>query len=294
MKQKVFFQQLNRSQELQVQYKHWAGYREAITAYIIEHTMDMQKTIKVVIIGAGNVNDIDLRKLVNHFQEVVLTDIDLESMTRGQERQSVKGCLVKEVDYLGLGINQEGLYELDLNHEKAFDRYLDKCVKEINCGELALQTLDSDIIVVLPIYTQLFFGYIDNDLKIRLNDHLISEEIYFKCLHKLLEYMPIVIQSFNDGITSKLNENQKVIVFSDLLEDQPDGIYDQQYLIQNMDQAYERYVEQYGMGLGHYGLFHLEEKLNHLDGKWFRWPFSENRVLLVKGEVFCNSSSRIK
>ncbi len=286
MKQKEFFQQLNRSQELEVQYKLWQAYRETITSYIIEHTMDIQKTNKVVIIGAGNSNDIDLGKLVNRFHEVVLTDIDLDSMTRGQERQLVKGCLIRVVDYLGLGINQEGLYELELNHEIAFDRYLEKCIREIDCGELENQIVGSDIIVVLPIYTQLFFGYIDNYLKIKLNDNSISEATYFKCLHKLLEYMPMVIQKFNEGIVNKLKADQKLVVFSDLLEDQPSGTYDQQYLIENMDQAYERYVEQYGMGLGHYGLYHIEEKLNLLDGKWFRWPFSEDRVMFVKGEIF--------
>ena len=65
-------------------FANWAGYRGALTGYIISHT---EPGSTVLIAGAGPCNDLDLVRLCGHFSSVSLLDRDRSAMLEGLRRQ---------------------------------------------------------------------------------------------------------------------------------------------------------------------------------------------------------------
>ncbi len=103
--------------------------------------------------------------------------------------------------------------------------------------------------------------------------------------------MTDIISTFNNKVISCLKPNGKLIAFSDVLEDKPDGPYVEAY-DEGLpyDAVMKDYQEAYGMGLGDYGLHHLEEAMKLEANEWFLWPFNDERHMIVKGCIFQKKS----
>ena len=74
-------------QTIPIAYTDWAGYREQLTGFILEHT-DPHTT--ACIVGAGECNDFDLRRLNSHFDRLLLLDRNVDAMQEGMARQGVR------------------------------------------------------------------------------------------------------------------------------------------------------------------------------------------------------------
>jgi len=79
-------------------YADWAGYREQLTGFILEHT-DPHTT--ACIVGAGACNDFDLRRLSDHFDRLFLLDRNMDAVLDGMAKQ-------------GIHIPEENLIQADL------------------------------------------------------------------------------------------------------------------------------------------------------------------------------------
>ena len=88
-------------QTIPTAYTDWAGYREQLTGFILEHT-DPRTT--ALIVGAGACNDFDLSRLRDHFDRLLLLDRNVDAMQEGMERQGVRiseECFI-QADLLGI------------------------------------------------------------------------------------------------------------------------------------------------------------------------------------------------
>ncbi len=88
-------------QTIPTAYTDWAGYREQLTGFILEHS-DPHTT--VCIVGAGACNDLDLSRLTGHFDRLLLLDRNMDAIREGIARQGVRipeECFI-QADLLGI------------------------------------------------------------------------------------------------------------------------------------------------------------------------------------------------
>jgi hypothetical protein len=53
-----------------------------------------------------------------------------------------------------------------------------------------------------------------------------------------------------------------------------------------MEEIYNSYKRKYGVGLGDYGLLHLDDIMRAGLSRWLLWPFNENSVFVVKLRIY--------
>jgi hypothetical protein len=67
----------------------YAPHRERVTRWLQRSHRSADD--RLCLLGAGNLNDVDLRRLLPEFREIVLVDLDESALERGLERQGVVG-----------------------------------------------------------------------------------------------------------------------------------------------------------------------------------------------------------
>ena len=80
------YDELVKLQRLPDAFKEWADYRAKLTDFILGET---EEGASALIVGAGQCNDLDIRRLKEHFGRITLMDRDLGSVAEGLERQGV-------------------------------------------------------------------------------------------------------------------------------------------------------------------------------------------------------------
>ena len=88
-------------QTIPTAYTDWAGYREQLTGFIVEHT---NPHTTACIVGTGACNDFDLCRLTDHFDRLLLLDRNMDAMQEGMKRQSAyisEECFI-QADLLGI------------------------------------------------------------------------------------------------------------------------------------------------------------------------------------------------
>ena len=89
-------------------YEAWADYRGALTAFVQAHT---EEGGSCLIVGAGESNDLDLGRLSERFDSVILLDTDTAAMERAQSRYPSPKIKLHTADLLG--VSAEAYRELD-------------------------------------------------------------------------------------------------------------------------------------------------------------------------------------
>lgn len=204
------YDQLLRLQVIENAYEEWTTYREQLTDYIIKEARGNEC---IAIFGAGRCNDIDLKHLLAHFNEIVLLDKDKEAMEEGIYRQGVinsKRIKVKQVDFIGIS-NED------------YRNYADILIKEVrklgmntNCQELAQVALKQ--LKRLEEKTE----RINIDLGIGLYETTVVVGVHSQLLSMLEWIWHIILQTIKQNESSvraqiiKMNEKY-VRRFNDLL-----------------------------------------------------------------------------
>lgn len=88
-------------QTIPTAYTDWAGYREQLTGFILEHSAPHTTAC---IVGVGACNDFDLCRLTGHFDRLLLLDRNLGAMREGMARQGVRipeECFI-QADLVGI------------------------------------------------------------------------------------------------------------------------------------------------------------------------------------------------
>ena len=275
-------------------------YKEQVMRVCSNLMKKIEEKDKMCIIGAGRLNDLDIMMFLRFFNEVVLTDIDIAStkdtlkkMNLNYQQQSTIN--VMRTEYTGF----------ELNH--FFDNFKERIV---NCHtfEKIEQVLNSlldgldrykflkdyqnsfDLVIVSPIYTQLIYNQVLRECSM-LRESGYPEHLIKYIEDFMLDEMINVITRFNNNIINTVKEEGYLFVLSDVFEvDNKSDFYRRvEYVIGNydvMEEIYEGYKKNYGMGLGDFGLYHLDENVDSTLSKWLIWPYTENRSFIVKLKIF--------
>jgi len=227
----------------------------------------------ILIIGSGHLNDIDL-KVFKPCKLVTFLDIDIENTKKGFKRQAVSLCheciqidlsALSHTPFMTSFSNSTDDEKINLlNKYKTFNKPF-----ELN---------SFDIIIVLPIYTQLLLP--------QLMPYISSNNI----LSEVMSFMAYRIQILNQEIMSHLNESGHILVFSDLLEYQTDS-EEGKYLTAHQKQEFiledhvMSYMNQYGHGLGSFGLANICDQAKLVKETYIYWPFNKDKLLIVAGRI---------
>ena len=96
------YDELLKLQKIPDAYTNWQEYRERLTDYIIS-TLEPESTLAVF--GAGNCNDINLKRLQQHFSQIVLYDRDITTLYEALDTYHItlkENVILKETDFLGI------------------------------------------------------------------------------------------------------------------------------------------------------------------------------------------------
>ncbi|MDX1359023.1 MAG: hypothetical protein R3232_09355 [Clostridia bacterium] len=250
----------------------WAYYRKSLTGF----AYDAMNEGSCIIIGPGNLNDIDLNCIKNKAMEITFADIDIESVKEGIEKQGFNG----NYDFLKLDIGNldgSGLMAMVESISKANDF---GTILEHHKLDTKIDSTDYGNILLSAVYTQLF---IPQFLTIMTGNRSFKDD----SLEAALAFSARLISHLNDTVMNLASSGATITAWSDIFEyNNPDpALLDIKKHIGNsqwMDSFNEAYIRDYGHGLGSFGTEDLAKRLHDVKSKWFIWPFDDNRTLIVK------------
>ncbi|PAT02311.1 hypothetical protein CI105_02920 [Candidatus Izimaplasma bacterium ZiA1] len=278
----------------------YTSFKDEVSKIIEQEIMNLKNTIKSCVIGAGNLNDINVDLFAESFNFVNLTDIDLGSIKNAldflkKDGKNYSNVSITRIEYTGFEKNlffarfKENIIKLKSNDE--IEKYLRKSLSNLeNYKFLKNDDNEFDLIYVSPIYTQLVYNELLYELSVLRGSGYPEHNIKF-IEDFLIDEMINIIDRFNNNIVRVLNDNGVLVVSSDIFQGDNESDF-MKNIINNIDKyeyvenVYEKYVEDYGVGLGDFGLLNLDEKLNVISSKWVVWPFDEKNSFAVKIKVY--------
>lgn len=259
----------------------------------------LDRNEKIVVIGAGNLNDLSIEFLLKFFNKIVLTDIDIDTLTNtvrylrlpSKQRERIE-C--RRIEYTGFEQNQffDDFKErlVNCHTEEKIKQVIDSKLKGLNRYKFLKNDEDIDFMYVSPIYTQLVYHQIVQECNV-LQENGYPKHLVEYIKGYMLDKMVNVIDRFNTNLVSKVTKGGNVFVLSDVFQLQnSSGFYRRvKNSIKNysvMEELYEGYKKKYGMGLGDYGLYNLDGKLKETLSRWLVWPFDEESSFVVKLKIY--------
>ncbi len=284
-----FYENLNKSIELNQAYKYYTSYRNNITEVII-NTITEKKLKSITIIGAGNLMDIDYRRIYEMNDiKITVTDIDAEAIDRGIKFYELEESKINKVVFNYLGVESNFIETLKIkldnpiiSEEEAIILIKDyfKSIKNRIITTTYNDNIGykSELVVVCPIYTQLLYQELQHKLKESNNYHYIKDLI--------LQEMIYIIDMFNQRIVKMISKGKYIFVLSDIIEKSITKKSKEHTIIfkkEEIEEEISTYEKTYGVGLGSYGLINIEEYTKVIQDYYYQWNFDSNRSFLVKG-----------
>lgn len=298
----AFNRDVNNSGDLNDKFAKWAKHRDRVSTFI----SDAQKASdakSVIVFGAGECNDIDLHVLTEHFKSIVLTDVDVEAIKNGLDRQ---GCTEKELakieivqmDYTGF------------EHEAFFDRLSEMLATEqdidLICDDVSetIRIIESnempegykaqfDMAVSCPIYTQLIYTQAEVLVMILSQFDLYNAQAIEKLKQTVRTGMQKIISNYNDLFLSSLRSDGIAVMYTDIIElakghPASSAIAISAAQKKTDNKQMEKYVKKYGARFSELGRDDLLKKIEPISDQWSMWPFDAYKdylVYMVTGRV---------
>lgn len=285
------YEALNLSVDFYTSYHHYESYRKRLSEDISSIIKEMLPD-KVAFFGVGNTGDVDYLKLMKYNAVLTLTDIDAKAMERGLRFQGIglDEVRIKIFNYLGhyqeaIGILEDGLQDLDNRKVYGLDdamgiieNFFDQVMDQLNELDYSVHFGEKqNMIVLLPIYTQLLF--VDLVSRLRKLKH------YNELQDMLLQKMVLVIDGFNRNLVQIVENEGCLFVLSDIMELDRKGTK-KALSVKEIMSRIRIYENQYGYGLGSYGLLNMSEYAKPIQEFYYQWHFDEARSFLVKGVLY--------
>jgi hypothetical protein len=284
--QKEFNRILNQSD--MNRFNDWREYRNALTNHLLTIISNFNKSVNIIIIGNGNCDDIDLKRLNEKANKLVLTDIDDLALKSAIEKYQLESVDIIPMDYLGFEDNElwnmflTNIIKLETNQYKD---YLNKMFQQKKPSPLTKHINAYDYVIVSPIYTQLLLPVFLQQLSF-LKDINFEEKNLNYLKELFLKHLSKIIIEFNQNIFNLGNNNSYYTIISDVLEAEINSDFhnkaDIAFNDNQMDILLDEYREKYGYGIGDYGLENAKDFGNEINNFWLKWSFSSKRVLYVK------------
>ena len=286
----------NLNQDTQKRYERWADYRAKIDDFLSPILADstLEKN-QALIIGCGNLDDLNLQTITKLFNKTTLTDVDLESVKEGVKRQGISNENVEFIRVEVTGFEDSKFFDtfvqviMETKDQDSIQAYIDDKMKIIETYHF-LPDKSYDLVLVSPIYTQLIYHQILNITQtLRELGHDPSMLEWLEAY--MLNLMPGVIERLNKNIMNILSPKGRLVVLSDIFQSQNGTEFDQliKKAIQSKketDKVYQYYQEKYGYGLGDFGLYDLDDSMKVINYRWMIWPFDQDISMVVKIKAY--------
>jgi hypothetical protein len=293
---KSFYGQMNQGREPDRTGK-WMNHRQEIRDLIDQSIGQLPSIGEVIVLGAGNCDDLDLPYLVSRFQSVSLADIDGDAMRTAlsglDPSLHTKIKLIDSLDFTGL--DQIGFYErfqslLD-NHSSAAQiiSLLKEAANEVHKAPVFAQLHKRfNVVISSAVHTQLFYLH-------ALSLFAVFAKLYVKADVKLIvdgiaDLRDFLLAQFNAMLCAMVRSNGVIIVYTDiiLLDQQTNFVTETMYsLINEAERAQYmlRLIGSYGIESAVFALQDLNERLaadHKLLRSWI-WPFNAEKQFITVG-----------
>ena len=253
-----------------------------------------------IVIGAGKMKDFSATFFVRRFDEVVLTDVDMNTVIEAEGKLNLSEKDKKKITKIRIeytGFEKNAFFQ-DFKERIINCRTFEKIDQVISSKLQGLEDYrflrdyegSGDLVYVSPIYTQLVYNQILRECSV-LRENGYPEHMLKYIENTMLDKMVQIIDTFNDNIITTLKDDGYLIVLSDVFQlDKKSNFY---LRVKNgirshevMEEMYEGYKKKYGMGIGDYGLLNLDEKLKSYLSRWLIWPYDEDSSFVVKLKIY--------
>lgn len=151
-------EQARRNTEADATWVLYAPHRERVTRLLLDARSPTGE--RLCLLGAGNLNDLDLTALSSTFREIVLVDVDAAALRRGLSRQGfaedARFRVVAPADVSGVF---EKLAQME-NDQQIRDEAIDSCLRTLTQPHGLSEHACYDVVASIGLLTQLIDGVI--------------------------------------------------------------------------------------------------------------------------------------
>lgn len=152
----LIHEQTRRNAESDSAWKLYAPHRERVTRLLVNARTNAGE--RLCLLGAGNLNDLDLVALSSVFREIVLVDVDAEALRRGLSRQGfaedARFRVLAPTDVSGVFAK---LAETE-NGQRVSDEVIDSCLQTLSELPDFSGHVRYDVVASVGLLTQLIDG----------------------------------------------------------------------------------------------------------------------------------------
>ncbi len=274
-------------------HEFWRAYRNAVSSFI-KSALKENHYKSLVIIGAGNLDDLDLDLFSENFEHITITDVDREALEGAKYRfRHLSSKLeIISVEYTGLGKSSEWdlfVKNIFISRSKSEIDAVFKKYRNIVKKNIWQIQGKYDMVIISPIYTQLLLHQALMNIDALESLNYPSQNLEY-VRESVLDLVSLTIDTFNSNVLSIVKKNGLVAIMADIFETEKNTTFQNKaHDIYNndieMENFHKEYISKYGLGVGDYGLLNLSDQLNTLKSKWFEWPFDDKRIIYVKQEI---------
>lgn len=180
-------EQVRRNEAADSAWELYAPHRERVTQLL--HNLRMPAAGRLCLLGAGNLNDVDLTVLSSAFREIVFVDVDADAVRRGLERQGfaedARFRVVAPVDVSDVFADLAKLPCEPIARESA----IDGCLRGLaRVPEFASKLQERfDVVASVGLLTQLIDGVLRSVAESHPRSWDLVSAIRLQHLHLLLE-----------------------------------------------------------------------------------------------------------
>lgn len=198
-------------------FNEWSEYREKITNKIFQELKNENGSL--IIFGAGECNDLDLKKFEERFNKITLVDFNLKSLDKAIENYELrdsKKINIKNCDFLGVTGEVYEKYEkmlIDKQPIKKIIKFLRDEANKIFKSEISFKIQKHEVGICLGVHSQLTIIF--EGILAHYSDYYNQNEL--KKVHQEIEYMNTkVVKRLNDYILD--NITSKAFLGFDIME----------------------------------------------------------------------------
>jgi hypothetical protein len=293
----AFNRDVNSSGDLARKYNAWSGYRAQVSALIGEAITLAPQTDRVLVLAAGNLNDIDLCFLLKRLKSLTLSDADLDAMERGINRQNLSEAerakiTLEQSDYSGA--RQVGFFDelearaRDQASAQALADHIQTALSKLDSLPVPAVARPFPLVISCPVYTQLLYTQIEVFLQLLFEAGLYTYDDLNVILNAAYGAMPGVLTHYNAMLLNVCAPGGLIVLLSDMIEMELDSRAYREVFEAAKDgvltaREAEALIECYGSELAQIGLRDFLSKTQTLTQRHMLWPFGDGKAYLVCG-----------
>lgn len=261
-------------------WNRWKQHRENIGT-ALERCGEAEK---VVILGAGRCEDLDLKHILKSFGHITLVDYDFESMKKALDRQMISEGEAERITLVG-ELEFTGLYDEEfLSYDGDDIEYFDEMVMKSGSSMPDILGREKyDLVISGAVHSQLIMPYVE-----LAKNHEQGSDL----MGKAGMYANILAEKYNENMMSLLRAGGKCVCYYDVMEFSRSrgtlpytAMFDNQIMGTDKDReaVLEELIAQYGgVAGGRHGYDHMIElgKISW-ERNWL-WKYREDKQYYVR------------